>query len=120
MFIKDPNEIPEDGLARYVRINTLNDRTYRVRANIEGDIVDVNVESVGLDGDAVGIQEGEVKLEPASKRLTFEYVDFTDEHGYKELQVHFVNPNGCDKCGGDGWVDGGHVAVSQEPCPECT
>lgn len=48
------------------------------------------VGSVSLADEGVGLADGDVRLDAASKMMELEYVDYSDEYGYDEIEINFT------------------------------
>jgi hypothetical protein len=89
-LITDPERIPDEKY-HTLSVSDLDGDDYLVIAIANGVTVGVVVGSVGIgrDGEAAGFSGGEVHLDAADSWFDIEYVDFTDEYGYDEVQVTF-------------------------------
>lgn len=87
-LITEPSEVPDE---RYhtLDIQTLETGDYMVEAKNNQTVARVVVESVGIGGESVGFEEGSARFGAAGAWVRVEYVDFTDEYGYEEVQVTF-------------------------------
>lgn len=87
-LITAPSDIPDEKY-HTLNIEKTNDGDFNITAKNNDTAVRVFVGSVGIDGEAVGIVDGEVELDAAGSWIRLEYVDFTEEYGYGEVQVTF-------------------------------
>ncbi len=90
MFKTDPAEFP-DVLYHTVTIEE-DDGEFHIAASSNDHHCIGEVGSVAIgSGEAVGMSDGRLKLDEAGQAMRLEYVDFTDEYGYDEMQITFQN-----------------------------
>jgi hypothetical protein len=87
-LITAPSDIPDEKY-HTLNIEKTNDGDFEVTAKNNETVVRVFVGSIGIDGESVGIVDGEVEFDAAGSWIRLEYVDFTEEYGYGEVQVTF-------------------------------
>lgn len=87
-LITAPSDIPDEKY-HTLSIEKTNDGDFNVTAKSNDTAVRVFVGSVALCGESAGIVEGSFTLDAAGSWILLEYVDFTEEYGYGEVQVRF-------------------------------
>lgn len=85
-IVEEPTEIPDEPF-HSVTIESVNDE-YDVSGMSTDTIVFVRVDSVSMFDEALGFAEGFAFLEAAASPIKLEYVDYSDEYGYDELEVN--------------------------------
>lgn len=90
-FITKASEIPSDEPFHTVTVEEQEDGYYIAASN--NDVFCYgSVGSVGIDGTSAGIK-GEATFEAAGEQMFVHYIDFTEEHGYDEIQLEFGQQN---------------------------
>lgn len=87
-LITAPSDIPDEKY-HTLNIEKTNDGDFEVTARNNDTVVRVFVGSVALDGESAGIANGEVELQAAGSWIRLNYVDFTEDYGYGEVQITF-------------------------------
>jgi len=87
-LITAPSDVPGEKY-HTLNIEKTNDGDFEVTARNNDTTVRVFVGSVALCGESAGIVEGSFTLDAAGSWILLEYVDFTEEYGYGEVQVKF-------------------------------
>lgn len=87
-IITAPSDIPDEKY-HTLNIEKTNDGDFNVTARNNETTVRVFVGSVALDGESVGFADGEARFDAAGSWIRLDYVDFTEEFGYGEVQVTF-------------------------------
>lgn len=87
MLVTEASEIPDEQY-HTVTVEADDDGTYAVSASNNGTHCVANVGSVALSGQgSVGLNEGSFTLNAADAVMRLTYLDFTDQHGYDEIDI---------------------------------
>lgn len=87
-LVTDPTEMPDEQY--HTVIIEAVDNHFDFCAISSDTVVKTTVGSVALGGTSAGVVDGDVKLDAERhSHFQLEHVDFTDEHGYEEIQITF-------------------------------
>lgn len=87
-LITAPSDIPDEKY-HTLNIEKTNDGDFEVTAKNNNTTIRVFVGSIGIDGESVGMLDGNVSFDAAGSWIRLDYVDFNEAYGYDEVQVRF-------------------------------
>jgi hypothetical protein len=70
---------------------TTHDGEHVVRAASNSCLALLTVDSVGIAGTCAGLVTGSFELDAGDSQIELDYQDFTDEYGYDEIRLEFVD-----------------------------
>lgn len=87
-YVTEASELPDESY-HTIEIEALETGDFRVTAENNDTIIVTFVGSIAMEDAKAGFRDGQATFDTGSPTIDLEYVDYSDEYGYEEIEVHF-------------------------------